>query len=410
MLAWNDSLAPGQRRDPDGQLVLGAHRADLLASIYGTPLIVVDVESAGRAIAGFRAICDPLGVGISYAAKAFLCTDFARMLSETTLGMDVCSLGELKIAEKAGFNPARLTMHGAGKTDDELRAALDQRVSRVVLDGLSDLRRLSQLADSHDRVQVLFRLNTGVDVDTHAHVRTVGGDSKFGLVREEEEAAAALIASGPSLEFIGLHAHAGSQITNASTLAANVSELVCAAERFAGYGLGTSVLIAGGGFGVQSDPRRPEDALDIGASINQATAASPNLAIEIEPGRSIVAHAGTTIYRVMAIKRRAEANLVVVDGGMADNPRPALYGAYHSVVPVLARRTTERLTSVFGRACESDFIAEAMLPDDLERGDLLAVCTTGAYTYSMSSNYNGFPKPAVVGVSGRGHELWVAAG
>jgi diaminopimelate decarboxylase len=396
--------------------VLGAHRADVLARTYGTPLVVMDVETIQRAIDSFRAICEPLGVRISYAAKAFLCAEFARLLSESSLRMDVCSLGELEIAERAAFSPARLTLHGAGKTDAELRAALEGRVGRVVLDGLSDLERLTRLASAQARIRVLLRLNTGVDVDTHEHIQTVGPESKFGLVTEEEETASDLIKRQPAFEFVGLHAHVGSQITEAASLTANLSELLRAADRFAARGLTCRTLIAGGGFGVQTDPRRPQDALDVGAAI--ATCASfianssiwRGTTIEFEPGRSIVAHAGTSIYQILAVKRRPEANLVVVDGGMADNPRPTLYGAYHHVVPVLATGEGQKPTSVFGRACESDFIANAMLPDDLERGDLLAVCTTGAYTYSMSSNYNGFPKPAIVGASERGHELWVAAG
>jgi|HubBroStandDraft_6_1064221.scaffolds.fasta_scaffold00077_5 diaminopimelate decarboxylase len=417
MLAWNDSLAPGHSRDSEGRLRLGAHRADFLASVYGTPLVVMDTDIVRRVIDSLCATCEPLGMRISYAAKAFLCTEFARLLTESSLGMDVCSLGELEVAERSGFDAARLTMHGAGKTDGELCAALEGRVGRIVMDGLSDLERLSQLARGSDPIQVLLRLNTGVDVDTHAHVRTVGADSKFGLTPEEEAAAANLIKAGPALKFIGLHAHPGSQITDVASLVANLSQLIRAAERFADYGLTCSTLIAGGGFGVQSHPGRSQDGLDIGAAIaackdrvDAANALQSRPTIEFEPGRSIVAHAGTSIYQILSVKRRADGNLLVVDGGMADNPRPALYGAYHHVVPILEETGVKRLTSVFGRACESDFIANAMLPDNLDRGDLLAVCTTGAYTHSMSSNYNGFRKPAVVGVSERGHDLWVAAG
>ena len=128
--------------------------------------------------------------------------------------------------------------------------------------------------------------------------------------------------------------------------------------------------------------------------------------IEIEPGRAIVAHAGTTIYRVLAVKRRAEFSIAIVDGGMADNPRPALYGAFHQIVPVSGGGDRMRATRVYGRACENDFIADVSLPEDLERGDLLAACTTGAYTYSMSSNYNGFARPVVVRIERGSHRVW----
>jgi diaminopimelate decarboxylase len=413
VLGWNDTLAPGHRRDPSGSLLVGGASAASLAAAHGTPLIVIDAALLEVALERLRSICKPLGVNVSYAAKAFLCEPLARLLASRSIGMDVCSLGELDLAERSGFPADRLTLHGAGKTDAELRAVLAGRVGRVVLDGLTDLRRLAQLADGSLPANVLLRLNTGLDVDTHRHVKTVGEASKFGLAPQEEADAIELLRSAPSLEFEGLHAHAGSQIANPATLAANVRELAEAADRFAAQGLVARTLIAGGGFGIQYDPSRPHDALDAGAAVAACSAAlssrglSARPVLEFEPGRSIIAHAGTTIYEVMSVKRRGDRTFVVVDGGMADNPRPALYGAYHHIVPVVATSGPQRLAAIFGRACEDDFIAEALLPADLERGSLLAACTTGAYTYSMSSNYNGFDKPRVVAVSHGAHEVWV---
>ena len=412
MFGWNGALAPGHRRDSSGSLLVGSVSAASLAAAYGTPLVVIDVALLEDALERLRSICEPLDVNVSYAAKAFLCEPLARLLAGRSIGMDVCSLGELELAERSGFPADRLTLHGAGKTDPELRAVLARRVGRVVLDGLSDLRRLAQLADGSLQASVLLRLNTGLDVDTHRHVKTVGEASKFGLAPHEEAAAIELIRSAPSFAFTGLHAHAGSQIADPETLAANVRELGEAADRFAAQGLVARTLIAGGGFGIQYDPSRPQDALDVGAAVAacSATLSSRDLpaqpVLEFEPGRSIIAHAGTTIYEVMSVKHRADRTFVVVDGGMADNPRPALYGAYHHVVPVVATSGAQRPAAIFGRACEDDFIAEALLPADLERGCLLAVCTTGAYTYSMSSNYNGFKKPRVVAVSHGAHEAW----
>jgi diaminopimelate decarboxylase len=410
-IVWRNSQAPGHRRDPAGGLSLGGVRADDLASTYGTPLIVMDVSMIHRAIDGFREICDPPRIAVSYAAKAFVCEALARLLSGRGIGMDVCSLGELRVAERAGYQAQRLTMHGAGKTDSELHAALDGRVGRIVLDGISDLARLAELAKNGPPVSVVLRLNTGLAVRTHEHVRTVGEDAKFGLLRDEEAAATAIVQAEPNLRFAGLHAHAGSAIADEATLVANVGELRKAATRFAARGLISTTLIAGGGFGVQTDPRRPEDALDVGMAIAAAcprespAALAPT--VEFEPGRAIVAHAGTTLYRVLAVKRRTDRNLVIVDGGMADNPRPTLYGAYHHIVPATAIAGARRIASVFGRACESDFIADTALPDAIERGDLLATCTTGAYTYSMSSHYNGFPKPPVVAVESGAHRVWI---
>ncbi|HKU80614.1 MAG TPA: hypothetical protein VJP76_00490, partial [Candidatus Tumulicola sp.] len=317
--------------------------------------------------------------------------------------------------EAAGFPAERITLHGAGKTDAELRAALSGRVGRIVLDGLSDARRLAELTREGGGVTVLLRLNTEVEVATHDHVRTVGDDVKFGVTRDEEAAAAALVREAPALRFGGLHAHAGSQIADAAPFVANVSELLAAARRFSEYGLGVATLVAGGGFGVQYDPQRPGDEIDVAATIagckrrveEEGLPLSP--ALEFEPGRSIVAHAGTTLYEVLAVKRRPGGSIVVVDGGMADNPRPMLYGAYHHVVAVDDDGSPRRAADVFGRACESDFIARAELPERLDRGDYVAVCTTGAYTYGMSSNYNGFPKPALAGIRDGGHARLLAS-
>jgi diaminopimelate decarboxylase len=410
---WDDSLAPGHRYDSSGTLHVGGAALDALATEYGTPQIVMDVATIEGAIARFHAACDPLGVRISYAAKAFVCTELLQLLLGSGVGIDVCSLGELAIAERAGYSARGLTLHGAGKTDSELAAVLEGRVGRIVIDGLSELARLARLANHARPVDVLLRLNTDVAVDTHRHVYTVGEDAKFGFTSDEEEAASAIIRSSPPLRLVGLHAHAGSQIADGSALIENARALAGAANRFAARGFVSRVLIAGGGFGVQYHPGRPNDELEIAPTVAACRDAIaeivdfPSPRIEFEPGRSIVAHAGTTIYEVLSVKRRGERTLVVVDGGMADNPRPALYDAYHHVVSVAEKPRPKRLTDVYGRACENDFIAQTFLPDDIERGDLIAACTTGAYTYSMSSNYNCFPRPAVVGVNEGESSLWI---
>ncbi|HTU81694.1 MAG TPA: diaminopimelate decarboxylase [Candidatus Acidoferrales bacterium] len=378
-----------------------------LARIYGTPMILIDADRIERTIRSVANVCAVREVGVSYAAKALLCRSLARLIARAGIGIDVCSMGELQVVESAGFPVERITLHGAGKTDQELLAAAGGRVGRIVVDGLCELRRLAELAPAGARMELLFRINTGVDVDTHPHVTTVGAHSKFGLEPDEEEEAASIVRARPELRFAGLHAHAGSQIAGVETFAANAAALGAAAERFRRLGLASRVLVAGGGFAVAYGDGA-DGACDVGAAVGAMLEAlgSERAALEIEPGRAIVAEAGTTIYRVLSVKRRPGHNVAVVDGGMTDNPRPALYGAVHRVVAVNARAGALRETRVFGRACESDFIASVQLPEDLARGDLLAVCTTGAYTYSMASNYNGFPKPALVAVRGGRHEPW----
>ncbi len=407
MFTWSNGEAPGHRRDDSGALWIGGVPAARLAAQYGTPLFVLDAGLAKTAIAKLRACCDAAGVGVSYAAKAFLSPEFARIVAAAGIGMDVCSLGELEVAEGCGFPARSLTMHGAGKTDEELRACLDARVGRIVLDGLCDLRRLAELGENRPGADVVLRINTEIESDAHPHVTTAGAGSKFGFARSEEAAAAAMLRATPALRFVGLHAHVGSQLGRASAFEANVGALEACAARLAALGLPSDVLVAGGGFGVQYDPRRPEQACDVEDAVRRMRGAMRSrLRLDIEPGRAIAAHAGTTIYRVLSVKRRGSRHLVVVDGGMADNPRPALYGAYHRAIPVGDPSRPVRSAFVYGRACESDFLAEADLPDDVRRGDLVAFCTTGAYTYSMSSNYNRFPRPAVVGVESGAHAAW----
>lgn len=415
MRAWTNGLAPGHGRDGAGRLVVGGIDARELIETYGTPVIVVDFGPIERAVEAFCKASAEHSTGVSYAAKAFVCDELVRLLQRRGLGIDVGSLGELAAVEATGFPSARITLHGAGKTDAELRAVLAGRVGRVVLDGVSDARRLAELSVQGGTAAVLLRLNTGVDVATHDHVRTVGDDAKFGMTRDEEAEAVAILRAAPALRFAGLHAHAGSQIADPAAFVANASELLAAARRFSGYGFEARTLVAGGGFGVQYDPVRPQDEIDIAHAIAACARrvaeerSTPSPALEFEPGRSIVAHAGTTLYEVLAVKRRPSGDIVVVDGGMADNPRPMLYGAYHHVVAVHDDDANRGPADVFGRACESDYIGRAELPQHLERGDFVAVCTTGAYTYSMASNYNGFPKPALAGVRERTHARLLAS-
>jgi diaminopimelate decarboxylase len=225
--------------------------------------------------------------------------------------------------------------------------------------------------------------------------------------------AAALLRVNPQLRFLGLHAHIGSQIYDTEPFVANAMALVAAAERFARLGFRTERLVIGGGFGVQTRPNAPDESLDLTGTIAAVTKcvamqtrehglAMPKLGIE--PGRAVVALAGTTLYRVLAVKRQSRRTFVVVDGGIAENPRPALYGARHHVLSVENSLDGEEMT-LCGRSCENDELGIVCLPRDVREGDLLAMCATGAYTYSMAGNYNRFPRPAVVGVSNGAHRL-----
>ncbi len=394
-------------------LQLGGVSANELAETYGTPLIVMDLGAVDAALSSMTAACRPYGVGVSYAAKAFLAVEFARFLAAYDIGLDVCSLGELLVAERAGIPADRLTLHGAGKTRDELQAALNGRVGRIIVDGLDELRLLCSL-DAIEPVDVFLRLNTGIEAHAHAYLQTAGDRTKFGITEDEEEEAAALLAVSPKLRLRGLHAHVGSQIYDSAAFVANGEALVETVARFTNRGFTIDTIVVGGGFGI---PERDTDVLagldtiirDIAEGVANRSrdldVSTPR--IEVEPGRSIVAQAGTTLYRVMAVKERYDRVFVIVDGGLGDNPRPALYGAYHPVVSVEHPSRTERVVTVCGRTCENDELATVALPTAIAAGNLVAMRNTGAYTYSMASNYNRFTRPAVVAVHNGSHRLFI---
>lgn len=377
-------------------------------------MLVVDLDAVDAKLRELLAAAAGHGVEVAYAAKAFATVEFLRFLTRYHVGIDVCSLGELLTAERAGFPAERITLHGAGKSDEELAAAAAGRTGCIVVDGITELERLAAISRDGPAVTLLLRLNVGVDAQTHAFVRTGGADSKFGIHPRDEVAAASLLLENPQLDFVGVHAHIGSQIFEEATYVAGASALVAAAERFASLGLRTDRVIVGGGFGVPSDPDTDSRRLDVAATLGAIAQCVRNAAHErglpvprlgVEPGRSIIANAGTTLYRVLAVKRQSERTFVVVDGGIYENPRPALYGARYRVTAVTPTQGEDEEVTLCGRSCENDELGTVCLPRDLAPGALLAVPSTGAYTYSMASNYNRFPRPAVAGVSQGEHRL-----
>ena len=400
-------MTPGHGRDGDGMLTIGGMRADVIAERYGTPVLVLDLAVFDRALHDIQSAAHAHGVHVSYAAKALMLTALARRLQRSGAGVDVASLGELVTAERGGIDAARITLHGAGKTDEEIEAAFLGRVGRIAVDSLDELRRI--VARSQGRVlDLILRLNTGIEAHTHEFIRTAGDDSKFGIAPHEEPEAFTLLRSSPQLRLRGVHAHIGSQIFDAIPYEANAALLVDAIVRCRDASFREAdTIVIGGGFGVQMHPESPDQRVDVAAVLARAAAAVPKgIHLEIEPGRAIVAAAGTSLYRVMAIKRYAKRTFVIVDGSIADNPRPALYGAYHHVVPARLSTQGDHAVTVSGRSCENDALADTALPRDLQAGDLLAFCTTGAYTYSMASTYNRFARPPVVAIENESAELW----
>jgi diaminopimelate decarboxylase len=386
---------------------IGGVRVDAIAERFGTPALVLDAEAIDRSIESVLAAAAPHGIAVSYAGKALLVTALVRRLRAHPIGIDVSSLGELLTCERGGFEAARLTLHGAGKTDAELDAALDGRVGRIVIDGMDEVRRLIARANGR-RCDVLLRFNTGIEAHTHEFIRTAGDRSKFGFALGEADEAYALLRSAPSLRVRGVHGHVGSQIYEAMPFVENAQRLTAllATMRDAGFSDADTIVI-GGGFGVRMHPHAGDETIDVAGALDAVMrVVPPGIRVEIEPGRMLIAHAGTSVYRVMAVKQFEGRRFVVVDGSLADNPRPALYDAYHHIEAADASEAPLTPATVCGRSCEADELGEAMLPDDLRAGSLLCVNDTGAYTYSMASNYNRFPRPPIVAAERGEMTLW----
>ncbi len=380
---------------------IGGVSARELAETYGTPLFVVDLDELDLEIDRFLRACAPRGIAVAYAGKAFLCAAFAEHLAATPLRLDVCSLGELVTAERGGFPAGRMYFHGCGKTDEELRAIAERRVAFTVVDNREELERLALAADAAggagEPVEVMLRVNTGIEAHTHAFVRTGGENTKFGTPADRLPAMLARVKELPRLRLIGLHAHVGSQIAELAPFLTNVDELLAAARTAAGMGLPVGELICGGGIGVEEGPDDPRP-LDLEAlAAGLAERAAGGIRLAIEPGRALVARAGTSLYRIMAVKTQGRRRFVILDGGLTDNPRPILYGARHFPEVMAARALgPDEPATLAGRTCENDEMGDYVLPRDLAAGDLVALRTTGAYTYSMASNYNRFGRPPVV--------------
>lgn len=394
-----------------GRLHVGGCDAQALAAAYGTPLYVFDeatLRGAMRAyLAAFRVQDAPFGV--HYAAKALLNTALAQIVAQEGLGLDVVSGAELLVARRAGVPMERVHFHGNAPGDAELERAVAWGVGAVVVDNLDELDRLAALTNGRARPQgVLLRVAPGIAARTHASIATGGADSKFGLPPEALDAAAARLRASPGLRFLGLHAHIGSQLFDLEPFRATVAVLVDLAARLrARHGLTAEELSPGGGLGApylagEATPDLAAYAAALSASLRERCAAHalPPPRLTVEPGRSIVARAGVALYTVMGRKLASDGTTqyIHVDGGMADNPRPALYNARYTAL--LANRASEpggSPVTVAGRYCESGdvLLRDALLPP-ARPGDLLAIATAGAYTLSMASAYNLTPRPAAI--------------
>jgi diaminopimelate decarboxylase len=388
-------LFPDTASIDGGVLTLGGIAAAELVAAHGSPLVVYDEATLRASAAAYRSAAPDAFV--CYGAKAFPNVALLRLLAEEGLGADVSTLGELRFARRAGIEADQLVVHGNNKSDDELRAAAETG-ALVVLDSLEEIDR----ARAAGVVRTLIRVTPGVEADTHEHIRTGHHGSKFGLPPDD---ALEAIRLAPETE--GLHAHVGSQLFDAGAALMAVDWLAAFAARArAETGWEPRTIDLGGGLGVASSPDEPQLGIAefVRAVLDELARAwelqgLPSPRVILEPGRSLVARAGVTLYTVGAVKRASTATTyVAVDGGISDNPRPALYGARYTAL--LANRAGEETTDVYavaGKHCESgDLLIERVELPEPRRGDILAVPATGGYTLAMSSNYNAVPRPAAV--------------
>lgn len=407
----------------DGVLQVGGVPLTTIAAEHGTPFLLLDervVRERARRIreafeTAFAEEAGGAGVDVYYAGKALLTADVARWMRAEGLRVDVCTGGELAIALRAGVEPEAIGFHGNNKSVAEIEAGVAAGVGTFVIDSWLEAERISGAATRAGRVQrVRLRISVGVHASTHEFLATSHEDQKFGIPLAEAPRLIARMRQMPGLELVGLHTHIGSQIFDASGFAESARRMLALhAEVGAAAGAPLPELNLGGGFGIaytSADKPEPIEGIANGLADAVVTAAAelgiPVPRIAIEPGRWIVGPAGITVYTVGTIKPVAldagTRTYVSVDGGMADNARPALYGAQYSAR--IASRTSDAapaLVRVAGRHCESgDIVVDAeWLPGDVAPGDLLAVAATGAYCHSLASNYNAAPRPPVLAIA-----------
>ncbi|NNN20570.1 MAG: diaminopimelate decarboxylase [Acidimicrobiales bacterium] len=392
----------------NGDLSIAGVNVLELVEKYGTPLFIYDEDEIRvklqEAISAF-------GPNVAYASKAFLCRAMAELVVEEGSRIDVSTGGEMAVAMAGGIDPSKIVFHGNNKSTRELTEAISIGVGTIVVDSFDEIERIKRLAsmllDSSSklkRVKVLLRVTPGVEAHTHEFVRTGQEDTKFGFSLASGAAlkACEIIKESEEMTLSGIHFHIGSQIfLNDGFLAAieAIGPLV--------NSVGVKELVIGGGLGVAyvngEDQLSMKRWADEVKKAVKASGIAGDVEVTAEPGRSIVAHACITVYQVGTIKKLPGIrNYIAVDGGMSDNPRPVLYGSgYEAFLPREANAQRPMKARLVGKHCETGdvLVFEAHLPDDVEVGDFVATPVTGAYGYSMASNYNKVPRPAVVFVS-----------
>ena len=395
-----------------GHLTIGGVDTVDLAKEYGTPLVVYDVEQIRNQIRAFKEVFEEekVAYAVSYASKAFACIAMYQVANEEGAYTDVVSAGELYTALKAHFPTERISFHGNNKSLFEIEMAVKNHVGKIIIDNFHEIKLLDKVLREQDaKINVMLRITPGISAHTHEYDQTGQVDSKFGFDLESGQADLALeqVLANSRMNMVGIHAHIGSQIFELNGFEMAAKKLMEVAENWRSqYGYTAKVINVGGGFGIkytaEDNPLKPEEFVQaIVETIKKEAkeAAFPIPEIDIEPGRSIVGPAGYNLYTTGSRKViPGHRPYVTVDGGMGDNIRPALYDAkYETVLATDPKAPLTEHVRIAGKYCESgDILAEDQALPATKSGSLLAMLDTGAYGYSMASNYNRNPRPAVV--------------
>ena len=415
-----------QKINEAGRLEIGGCDTTELAEQFGTPLYVMDEDNIRDNCRRYVTALERFygDSAAAFAGKSFMTAAMCRIVDLEGMYLDVASGGEVYTAQTAGFPMEKVIFHGSNKSVDELQMAIDLGIGRVVVDNFLELARLDELARvSKKRAGIMLRLTPGIDPHTHRLIRTGQEDTKFGFNIKDGSAIQAVqkAMECTNIDLHGLHCHVGSQLLDTTAHVQAIRVMVGFMADAAKIGYQTKELNIGGGIGIRYIPtQKPptiEEFVETLASVVKREVTKHKLEMPklmMEPGRSIVGEAGTTLYRIGAIKEvvikeaPGRRTYVSVDGGMSDNPRPALYDAkYDAIVANRAKAPANTVVTISGKHCETDMLIKDIKIADPASGDILAVYSTGAYNYAMASNYNRLARPAVVLVSGGNAEVIV---
>ena len=383
-----------------------------IAKKYGTPLYVMDENLIVDRLKEVREdfLDRHHDTKAVYASKAFLTKEMARIVNRQGIGMDVVSGGELYTAIKANFPMDKIVFHGNNKSEEEIDMAVENGVGRIVIDHIAEIEMVEKATKIHGKkANVLFRISPGIDSHTHKYIRTGQVDSKFGIPLIEESISEAMgkVENTENIRLMGFHFHIGSQLMKNDTHIRAIDVMFKLMKDLKDkYGFITRELNTGGGYGIEYGDGNPSKPLKYftDAIMDEVIRKSKEYELErpiitIEPGRWVVGEAGITLYTIGAIKEiPGIRKYVSIDGGMPDNPRPSLYEAeYKGVIANKSLMKPDQEVTIAGKCCETgDILIWDLMVPTIEKGDILAVLSTGAYNYSMSSNYNRIPRPAVV--------------